>query len=70
MRPDRFKWTDEMLAALRRERRKGVPYRDCVDIIGVSYNTLSRKCRELGISGRMNKGRKSASDVIEDENDG
>lgn len=57
-------WTGPMIAALREERAKGGTYLDCADVIGVDALRVAEKCRELGIGGKRNLGRKSAREVI------
>jgi len=51
-----LKWTDEMLATLHRLRASGEPMFRCAIELGVSEAAVFRKCRELGIAGRRNRG--------------
>jgi len=54
-------WSPEMLAALRDLRtHQRLPLRDCAERIGVAYDTALNKAHELGIGGRMNRGRTPA----------
>ena len=47
-------WTEEMITSLRELHAQGVTIYGCADAIGVSYGTARAKCRELGLSARMN----------------
>jgi len=49
-------WSDDMIAALKELRATGVSYMDCADKIGVCHTTVGRKCRQLNLNQKMNKG--------------
>lgn len=59
-------WTPEMLRILREMRANGESYLECAYVIGVTDDAVSRKCRELGLHGKMNHGRRSARDVVKE----
>jgi len=50
-------WTDDMIRQLRRLRARRMPLLLCAEVIGVCYPLAVRKARELGLAGRMNRGR-------------
>lgn len=52
----RVKWTAGMVDELRRLRNLGHDQRFVADAIGVDKTVVMHKCRELGLSGRMNRG--------------
>ena len=60
----RIEWTDAMLAELHRLRGLGVPLFECAERIGVSYPVAVYKARELGIAGRLNRGRAQGRAII------
>jgi hypothetical protein len=63
--PPHLIWTDEMLAALQRLRIEGMPLLLCAEKIGVSYDQVVMKARELGIAHRMSRGRVAAAVLLE-----
>jgi hypothetical protein len=56
LRWNRIDWTPDMLAALQELRAAGHPILLCAERIGVDYKTAVRKCRQLGLAGRLNYG--------------
>lgn len=63
---DRVIWTDAMLEKLQEVRSSGGSYLDCAHIIGVSTDTIAKKCHQLGIGGKLNNGRIPASQVFQE----
>lgn len=57
-------WTREMVQTLRTLRARGVPLVLCAEQIGVGYGSAVYKARELGLSGRMNRGRISGAKLV------
>lgn len=49
-------WTPEMVDALIGARSQRLNYVECADIVGVDTKVAGKKCRELGINGRFNRG--------------
>lgn len=49
-------WTDEMLGTLRAMRDDGHSMQACANRIGVSYEVLHRKAKQLDLTGRMHVG--------------
>ena len=60
----RVTWTPEMLEALRSLRARGVALIDCARLIGVGYPTAVYKARELGLAGKISRGRQSGQEVM------
>lgn len=62
---NRIEWNEEMVSALVDARRRGCSYLDCADIVGVSDKTIARKCRELGLGGKLNHGTRKGVNVMQ-----
>jgi hypothetical protein len=63
-RAKRIDWTDEMVAALRALRDRGVPLYLCAEKVGVAYPTCVHKARELGIATRLSRGQIPGSRMV------
>lgn len=50
-------WTEPMLKLTRELRQSGHPILTCAAQVGVCPDTMQRKLVELGLNGRMNRGR-------------
>ena len=59
-------WTRELINQLCRERAKGKAITECAATIRICYPVTLRKCQELGISGRVARGRRAGTDIVED----
>jgi hypothetical protein len=57
-------WEEPMITALYALRARGEPLLICAEEIGVSYPTAVYKARELGLAGRLNKGRRAGRDIV------
>lgn len=57
-------WDEVMLASFRQLRKEGQPLYLCAEKIGVSYQTMVYKARELNLAGRLNRGRITGPDNI------
>jgi hypothetical protein len=55
-------WDNAMIDALKKLRAQGASTLECADRIGVCLRAAQKKCRELGISHRMNRGNTSGRD--------
>lgn len=62
----RIIWTPEMVATLRNLRAENFGYLDCEMKIGVSSSVIAQKCKELGIDGKRNAGRKPGRELLKD----
>jgi hypothetical protein len=60
-----MRWNDAMLDALKRLRAQGASTLECAERIGVCSEVVQQKCRELGISHRMNRGYLSGRNQIQ-----
>jgi hypothetical protein len=58
-------WTDAMLAKLKHLRGEGKWLRICAEELGVPYDLVVMKARELGIHRRLNRGNVSAARIVE-----
>lgn len=58
MRGVRTNWTDEMVEKFKRLRAQGECIEACSEELGVAYHVAIKKAQELGISGRINQGRR------------
>jgi hypothetical protein len=51
-----MRWSEPMLETLKSLRAQGASTLECAERIGVDSLIVQRKCRELGIAKRMNRG--------------
>jgi hypothetical protein len=59
----RIAWSGDMIAKLVSMRGAGRPLDECAHAIGVCYSVTRRKAAELGLNGRLNRGRVRGSHV-------
>jgi hypothetical protein len=60
----KIEWPEAWLASLRQLRDEGHSMVYCAYEIGVCYETLVLKARELGLAGRRNRGRTPGTAVV------
>jgi hypothetical protein len=53
----KFRWNDELDAALIEFRRRGLTYEACAEKLGVDKDVLGRRAQELGVNRRLNRNR-------------
>ena len=59
-------WTKDLVDRLRKERKTGKAITECAATIRICYPVTLRKCQELGISGRVARGRRAGTDIVAD----
>lgn len=61
--PEKIHWSDAMIEALIDMRKRRMPLYRCAELIGVGYGTVCEKAHELGLAGRLNRGRKGGEKI-------
>lgn len=67
---NRFEWSEPLTKTLRDMRDKGDNLDIIAERIGVDRAVVHRRARELGIAGRLNHGRKTGRQVMEERRNG